>query len=97
VNKSKFDLCSDSVTLDYEALLHVSRIAMRYSLCALGDRVHRWYDPEPKLTTLDADRLIDDATSLAEATRAYHYLREGLTRDVVIMYRPEKGAEVGRR
>lgn len=90
MDKSKFDLCADSVTLDYEALIHVSRIAMRYSLISLSDKLHRWYDPEPRLTVLDAQRLLDDAKSLSDATIAYHYLVEGRTRSEVIVERNDR-------
>lgn len=94
MDKSKFDLCADSVTLDYEALIHVSRIAMRYTLTALGENLHRWYDPEPRLTVLDAQRVLDNARSLSDATIAYHYLVEGRTRSRVIVERDEqKGGE----
>jgi len=88
--EAKFDLCADSVTLDYEALIHVSRIAMRYTLIALGERLHRWYDPEPRLTVLDAIRMLDDAESLSDATIAYHYLAEGRTRSKVIVERSDQ-------
>jgi len=94
LNTSKFDLCADTVTLDYEALVHVSRIAMRYTLIALGENLHRWYDPEPRLTVLDAQRMLDNAKSLSDATIAYHYLVKGRTRSEVIVERDEqKGGE----
>lgn len=92
--ETKFDLCADSVTLDYEALIHVSRIAMRYTLCALSDRLHNWYDPEPRLTVLDAQRMLDDAKSLSDATIAYHYLAEGCSRQEVFVERATKEKEV---
>lgn len=92
--KHKFDLCANEVTLDYDALIHVSRTAMRYSLMALSERLHGWYDPEPRLTNLDAQRLVDDAESLANATVAYHYLVEGLTRDEIKARRGVENAKV---
>lgn len=91
MSETKFDLCADSVTLDYEALIYVSRIAMRYTLIALGERLHGWYDLEPKLTVLDAQRMLDDAKSLSDATMAYHYLVEGRERRDVLVER--KGGE----
>lgn len=89
--ESKFDLCADSVTLDYRALLHVSRIAMRYSLIHLSDRLYKWYDLEPKLSIVDTQGMLDDAESLASATAAYHYLEEGRSRRKVIIENKEEG------
>lgn len=86
----KFDLCADSVTLDYEALIHVTRIAMRYTLIALDGNLHRWYDPEPRITVLDAQRMLDSAKSLSDATVAHYYLAEGRARSKVIVERGDQ-------
>ncbi|GAI19619.1 unnamed protein product [marine sediment metagenome] len=83
----KYDLCSDTVTLDYLELIKTAKVAVRYSLEALNQRMKKWYDIKPKLTNLDAEWLLNDAQALATATTALHYLTEGLSREEIIVVR----------
>ena len=87
MTNNKYDLCSDTVTLDYSELIMTARVAVRYSLEALNQRLRKWYDIHPKLSNLDAERMLSDAQSLATATTTLHYLTEGLNREEVIVVR----------
>ena len=84
---NKYDLCCDTVTLDYQELIMTARIAVRYSLEALNQRLRKWYDIKPKLTNLDAEWMLQNAQALATATTTLHYLTEGLNREEVIVVR----------
>ena len=86
---TKYDLCSDTVTLDYQELVKTARVAVRYSLDALHQRVRRWYDIKNRPTNLDAEWLLDDATALAIATTTLRYLEEGMSREEVIIVNRE--------
>jgi len=88
---SKFDLCADSVTLDYEELVKTSIFAVKYSLDALEDRLRKWHGFPFKCTSLDAGWMLEAADALATATRAHNYLVEGRTRGKVIIERGEHG------
>ena len=84
---NKYDLCSDTVTLDYSELIKTARVAVRYSLDALHERMRRWYDLKKRPNNLDAEWLLDEATALTTATTTLHYLTEGLSREEVIVVR----------
>lgn len=92
---NKYDLCSDKVTLDYLELIKTARVAVKYSLEALNQRLKKWYDIKPKLSDLDAEWLLNDAQALATATTTLHYLTEGSNREEVVVERGivEKEAE----
>jgi len=89
--KTKYDLCADSVTLDYEELVATARVAVRYSYQALQERLRKWSQVPLKSfpTDLDASWLLDDAQALATATTSLHYLIEGRSREEVIVKRDE--------
>lgn len=88
---NKYDLCSDVVTLDYSELKKTARVAVKYSLEALNQRLRKWYDinPNRKLTNLDAEWLLQDAQALAIATTTLYYLSEGNSREEVVVVREE--------
>jgi len=86
--ETKYDLCFDSVTLDYEELVATARVAVKYSLETLNQRLKRWYQLPPHIpTNLDAEWLLDDAQALATATTSLHYLMEGRSRKEIIVER----------
>ena len=87
MTNNKYDLCYDTVTLDYSELIMTARVAVRYSLEALNQRLRKWYDINPKLTNLDADWMLQNAQALATATTTLHYLTEGSNREEVIVVR----------
>jgi len=87
MDDSKFDLCADSVTLDYEELVRVSIFAVKYSLDNLEDRLRKWHSFPFNCTGLDAGWMLEAADALAVATRAHHYLVEGRARSEVIVER----------
>jgi hypothetical protein len=97
MRKNQYDLCADTVTLDYTELEKVALIAMRYSLNALEQRLRVWRQiPMIKPpTNLDAEWMLQDAEALATATTTYHYLTKGLDREEVIVKRVEKKQEGG--
>lgn len=86
---TKYDLCSDTVTLDYQELIKTAKVAVRYSLEALNQRMKKWYaiNPNGGLTDFDAERMLQDAQALATATTTLHYLTEGLKREEVVVVR----------
>lgn len=86
---TKYDLCSDTVALDYSELERTAKIAVRYSLEALSQRLGKWHDIKPRLTSVDAEWMLQNAQALATATTTLYYLEEGLTREVVeVVNRP---------
>jgi len=87
MDSSKFDLCADSVRLDYEELVKTSTLAIKYSLDSLECRLRKWYNHPFNCTGLDAERMVETADALAIATRAHHYLIEGRLREKVIIER----------
>lgn len=87
---SKYDLCSDTVTLDYQELIKTAEVAVHYSLEALNERLRKWYNINPSLTNLDAGWMLQNAQALATATTTLHYLSEGLNREEVIVVRDEE-------
>ena len=92
---NKYDLCSDTVTLDYSELIKTAEVAVHYSLEELSQRLRKWYNinSDTELTNLDADWMLQNAQSLATATTTLHYLTEGLEREEVVVVR-EIGKEV---
>jgi len=89
---TKYDLCSSSVTLDYQELLQTARIAVRYSLQALENRLRDWYDyaKTKPVSSSGAEWMLEDAKALAVATTALHYLNDGLSREeVIVANKPE--------
>jgi len=84
---NKYDLCSDTVTLDYQELIKTALVAVRCSLNTLEGRLRKWHDIHPKLNNLDSERLLGDAQALATATTTLHYLTEGLNREKVVLVR----------
>ena len=87
MNNSKFDLCADTATLDYEELMNASIVAVKYSLAELHHRLKKWYEHPFKCTSLDASWMEEAAEDLVIATRTYHYLVEGRSREKIIIDR----------
>jgi len=77
---NNFDLCADTVTLDYEELLKTARVGVRYAKEALERNLRAWYNLEKLPTNLDAEWMLDSAKALATATTTLHYLVEGIKR-----------------
>jgi len=87
MERNNFDLCADTVTLDYEELLKAAQVGVRYAKEALERNIRAWYRLDKLPTNLDAEWMLDSAKALATATTALHYLVEGKKRDVVKMIR----------
>lgn len=84
------DLSSNKVVLDYLELIKTARVAVRYSLEALSERLGDWRNLKRKPTNLNAEWLLQDASALATSTAMLHYLEEGLTREEVeVVNKPE--------
>lgn len=96
MHDTKFDLCADTVTLDYEALLDIARSDQAYALEELH-RTHSFIQSNRATTmsVIQAEDLVRHARRLYKATTAVHTLTEGQTRDEikVARQRPERGEE----
>ena len=92
MERNKYDLCSDTVTLDYSELIKTAQVAVHYSLEELNQRLRKWYDinPNHRLSNLDAEWMLQNAQSLAIATTTLHYLTEGLKREEMVLVRDIK-------
>ena len=90
MNNTKFDLSMGIVTLDYQELVKVAQVAVRYSRDALERRLADWHFPKKQASALEAEWMLEDAKALAIATTALYVLTEGVTREVVkIENKPE--------
>jgi len=83
MERNNFDLCADTVTLDYEELLKTAQVGVKYAKWALERELNAWYEPNRYPTNLNAEWMLDSAKALATATTALHYLLEGRKRKVV--------------
>jgi hypothetical protein len=79
----KFDLCADTVTLDYEELLKTAKIAVRFSRDDLHRRLATWNVIGKYPTPVDAQYMREAAEALATATTSLYVLQEGLDREVL--------------
>lgn len=88
MDKPQHDLSFDEVKLDYKALLDTATLAVRYSREELNRHIHKMYDQslagEPS-TGVDAERIEETASHLAQAIRTRHALWHGQTRTNVII------------
>ena len=79
----KHDLCSDTLSLDYEELIKAVQVGCRYA----GDQLYRDYrrvqDTIAPCPTVYTDALKDSAIAFATAVETYSYLIEGRSREVV--------------
>lgn len=87
MNKDRFDLDADKVVLDYEELVKTAQIAVRFSRNQLVHTLARWTDFDKAPSQLDAEWMQEEATALAIATRALHYLVKGSDREEVVIKR----------
>ena len=84
------DLSYNHASLDYLELIKTARIAVKYSLEAVSERLRDWRDLKKKPTNLNAEWFLQDATALAISTAMLHYLEEGITREEIeILNKPE--------
>jgi hypothetical protein len=81
---NKFDLCADTVTLDYAQLVKLSQIAIRYTRDELQRQLARWNIDLP-VSPVFVESMKNAADSLAEASVANYYLMNGLDRKEVII------------
>ena len=87
MDRTKYDLCSDTVTLDYDELLTVAQSAVYYGVNAVSKRITNIQ--VGRATSLDAKWLVRDAHNLARAITAVHYLTKGKDRPTIIVLRDE--------
>ena len=83
--KPKWDLSGGEITVDYEDLIHVAKIAVGLSHRELNRMLQRWQclDPEEQPTKLDAEYMLTAAKYLADSSTVLYYLHEGRDRSIV--------------
>jgi len=80
---NQFDLCLDTLTLDYGQLVRVATIALAYTRDSLERQLRAWHNIDKKPCAVDAEWLLRDAEALVAATTALHYLTRGQDREEV--------------
>lgn len=78
-----FGLSGDTVTLDYDGLINVATLAVRYSLVALERATAKWHEVGNAPTSVEANWMLETARHLADATTVLHVLTEGNDRPYV--------------
>jgi len=90
---TEFDLCADSVTLDYNALQRLALVSTRHCLEDLHACTRVWYSIGKYPTNSDAKHMLEAARDLYVSTVALHYLTEGMDRDEIMVVREPKQAK----
>lgn len=82
---NKYDLCHDTVTLDYTELLRTAYIAVHFAKEELLRSLDRFYDYSTKepLSPVYVDYMKSTADQLAQASITLHHLYHGQLRPIV--------------
>ena len=83
-HRNKNDLCSDTVTLDYQHLLRTSLIAVRYAKIRVEETKRYFYRLDNELVpSVYTEEFAEAANDLRIAMDMYRVIREGLSREHV--------------
>ena len=80
INGTKYDLSADESTLDFNELIKTAQIARRLAKEQVHQRLQLWYRLNEQPTSLDAERMEQDAKDLAQVSLTVYVLEEGRNR-----------------